>query len=421
MKNLSIASEDFLAGTPKPSRLDSLARKAVLKRLSVMREGCLTLIDGGGEYRFGDPEDELRATITVLDPRFYADVAFGGTIGGGEAYFRSYWQADSLTNVVRIMARNRDLLEQMEAGTALLTRPMQRLFHWLNRNTRRGSKRNISAHYDLGNDFFELWLDERMQYSSAIFDRPDMSLDEAQAAKLDRLCRKLQLTEDEHLLEIGTGWGGLAVFAAKNYGCRVTTTTISDQQHAYAAARLREEGLEDRVTLLKKDYRELAGRFDKLVSVEMFEAVGHRFHDLFFRKCAELLKPSGLMVLQTITIADQRFESAKRSVDFIQRYIFPGGCLPSVTSIAQSMTANTDMRLTHIEDIGPHYATTLRRWHDRMFERLDDVIRQGYSSEFVRMWQYYLCYCEGGFIERAIGNVQLIAGRPANRSVPFLS
>lgn len=421
MKNISIASEEFLAGTPKPSRLDRLARRAVHSRLSALRDGCLTLVESGREFHFGNRDSELYATITVTDARFYSDVAFAGAIGGGEAYFRGYWHADSLTNVVRILARNRRVLEQMESGSARLTRPLQRLFHWLNTNTRRGSRRNISAHYDLGNDFFGLWLDDHMQYSSAIFERADMSLDDAQEAKLDRLCRKLALGEDDRLLEIGTGWGGLALYAAKNYGCHVTTTTISDEQHAFAARRIREAGLSDRITLLKQDYRELEGAFDKLVSVEMFEAVGHRYHATFFRKCAELLKPDGLMVLQTITIADQRYEAAKNSVDFIQRYIFPGGCLPSLTSMTESMTRNSDLRLTHVEDIGAHYAMTLKRWHDRFFERLDEILQQGYSKEFVRMWQYYLCYCEGGFIERAIGNIQVIASRPDSRADPFIA
>ena len=290
MKNLTIASDEFLAGTPKPTWLDSVARKAVLRRLAVLRDASLTLIDGREEIHFGDRAAELRATITVTDPRFYSDVAFGGAVGGGEAYFRSYWHADSLTNVVRILARNRRVLERMESGTARLAWPLRKVFHWLHSNTRRGSKRNIAAHYDLGNEFFELWLDGRMQYSSAVFEEQGMTLDAAQVAKLDRLCHKLDLKADDHLLEIGTGWGGLAIYAAKHFGCRVTTTTISERQHAYARQRIRDEGLEDRITLLKKDYRELEGTFDKIVSVEMFEAVGHRFHDVFFRKCGELLK-----------------------------------------------------------------------------------------------------------------------------------
>ncbi len=420
MKQLSIASEEFLSGSRKPSHLDRIARRAIHSRLDVMQDGGLRLIDGNEERLFGSSDSELQATIHVSDPRFYSDVAFAGVIGGGESYFRGHWSTDSLTNVVRIMARNRAVLDEMQGSTALLARPLQRTFHWLNRNTRRGSKRNISAHYDLGNDFFSLWLDDRMQYSSAVFERDDMSLDEAQEAKLARLCTKLDLQPEDHLLEIGTGWGGLAIFAASRYGCRVTTTTISKEQFEYASARVRELGLEDRITLLQKDYRELEGQFDKLVSVEMLEAVGDKFYGTFFNKCSKLLRSDGLMVLQSITIADQRFEKARRSVDFIQRYIFPGGCLPSVTAITGKMTAASDLRIVNLEDIGTHYAMTLRRWHDRMFARLDEVRALGYSKEFVRMWQYYLCYCEGGFIERVIGNVQLIAAKPGNRSAIFL-
>lgn len=421
MRHLSIASEDFLAETPKPSRLDRLARRAVMHRLSVIEYGRLTVIDGDTLHHFGDTAAELTATITITDRRFYSDVAFGGTIGGGEAYIRGYWHTECVTDVVRIFAKNRHVLENMESGIARLTRPLQKLLHRFNQNTRSGSRRNISAHYDLGNDFFELWLDSRMQYSAAIFEEPDVGLDAAQVAKLDRICRKLRLEKDDHLLEIGTGWGGLAVHAARHYGCKVTTTTISEEQYDYARHRISEEGLENRITLKMSDYRDLEGTYDKLVSVEMLEAVGHEYHATFFRKCCELLKPAGLMVLQTITIADQRYDKSKRSVDFIQRYIFPGGCLPSVTSMNQTMTEHTDLRVTHTEDIGPHYATTLRHWHDRMFERIDEVRKLGYSNEFIRMWQYYLCYCEGGFLERVIGNVQFIAIRPLNRHAPYIA
>ena len=421
MKHLSIASDEFLSGTPKPSRLDRLAERIVVDRLASIEAGRLTIRHGDREYCFGSDDAGISAVVTVTDARFFSDVAFGGAIGGGEAYIRGYWHADSVTNVVRVLARNRHVLEGMESGTARLTRPIQKLFHWFNQNTRTGSRRNISAHYDLGNDFFELWLDSRMQYSAGIFAEPDTSLDAAQVAKLDRICRKLQLRPGDRLLEIGTGWGGLAIHAAKNYGCHVTTTTISREQYEYARRRVADEGLGDRITLLMTDYRDLEGTFDKLVSVEMFEAVGHEYHATFFRKCCELLRPEGLLVMQTITIADQRYEKARRSVDFIQRYIFPGGCLPSVTSVSGAMTRHTDLRVTHTEDIGPHYATTLRHWHDRLFERIDEVRKLGYSNEFIRMWQYYLCYCEGGFLERAIGNVQLVAIRPLSRHAPYLA
>lgn len=416
----SIASSEFLKNPGKPTWLESIARRAVIERLGLIRNGSLTLIDGKDRFRFGDPNSDLAASVTVTDPRFYADVAFGGAVGGGEAFMRGYWQTDCLTNVVRIFAQNRDTLNQMDSGLGRFARPLRRLFHRLNENSRKGSRRNISAHYDLGNEFFELWLDRRMQYSAAIFPDHDAGLDEAQRVKLERLCEKLALRPTDHLLEIGTGWGGLAIYAAQQYGCRVTTTTISREQHDFARARIAEAGLEDRVELLLCDYRDLEGSYDKLVSVEMLEAVGHKFHSTYFRKCSELLKPDGLMVLQTITIADQRYEVAKRSVDFIQRYIFPGGCLPSLTSITESLVANTDLRITHAEDIGTHYARTLRHWHERLFERVDEVLEMGYSQEFLRMWKYYLCYCEGGFLERVIGNLQLVAMRPEHRQPIYL-
>jgi len=419
MKDISIASPDFLAGTPKPTRLERLARRAVLRRLAGLQVDRIRLVDDRGERSFGKPGG-LDVALHVHDPSFYADVAYGGTIGGAEAYIRGYWSCSELTSLVRILLRNRSVLEDVDSGTAYITRPLQKLFHWLNRNTRSGSRRNIAAHYDLGNAFFRLWLDERMMYSSAIFERPDMTLDEASEAKLERICGKLNLRPGDRVIEIGSGWGGFAIHAASRYGCHVTTTTISREQHALAAERVREAGLDGQVTLLLQDYRDLQGRYDKLVSIEMFEAVGHEYHPAFFRKCADLLAPDGMLLLQTITIADQRYERARRSVDFIQRYIFPGGALPSVTSMAAVLTRHTDLRITHVEDIGPHYATTLRMWRERFFDRIAEIRDLGYPEEFIRMWEYYLCYCEGAFDERAIGDVQLLAIRPGNRQSPFL-
>lgn len=423
MKTLSIGSSEFLEGTRKPSGLDSLARRVVRSRLAEMRHGRLVLCENGREEVFGDVSEDcpLTARLIVNDPRCYSEVAFGGSIGAGEAYIHGYWSTDNLTNVVRIFVRNRDVLANMESGAALVTRPFQKLFHWLHRNTQKGSRRNIAAHYDLGNEFYRLWLDRRMMYSSAFFECPDMSLDAASTAKLDRICRKLALGPDDHVIEIGTGWGGFAIYAAAQYGCRVTTTTISRQQYEYAKGEIERAGLAGRITLLLRDYRELEGEFDKLVSIEMIEAVGYQYHDTFFRKCAELLKPRGEMLLQSITIADQYYEQAIKGVDFIKRYIFPGGCLTSVTAMAASLTRVTDMRVTHLEDIGPHYATTLKRWHDRFFASIDKVGKLGFSDEFVRMWQYYLCYCEGGFIERTIGNVQMHVIKPDARPPVFLS
>jgi cyclopropane-fatty-acyl-phospholipid synthase len=414
MKSVSIETDKLPVAAAGPGTLGRLARRIVRNRVASLRAGQIILSECGKHETYGrlTAELPLTAQITVHDARFYSDVAFGGSIGAGEAYMRGYWSCDELTTLVRILLRNRDVLSGMDGAAALPLQPLRRLLHWLNRNTRKGSRRNIAAHYDLGNDFYGLWLDERMMYSSAVFPSRDSSLDVASATKLDRICRKLRLSPEDHVLEIGTGWGGFAIYAAENYGCRVTTTTISAEQHDYARDAIAAKGLGERITLLQEDYRDLQGQFDKLVSIEMIEAVGHEFHATYFEKCCELLKPDGQMLLQAITIADQHYERYRKSVDFINRYIFPGGCLTSVSSMAQTITRRTDMRITDLEDIGPHYAITLRRWHDRFVARLDEVRKLGYSEEFIRMWKYYLCYCEGGFIERSIGTVQMLIARP---------
>ena len=417
MKSISIDSPKFIEASRKPTGLEALARRVVRARLESLQHGQIVVSEDGEQKSYGAATGDLPLTVhlTVRDPRFYSDVAFGGAVGAGESYIHGNWSCDDLTGLVRILVRNRGVLLDMDSGTAWLTRPLQKVFHWLNRNTRSGSRRNIAAHYDLGNDFYALWLDRRMMYSSAIFEHADASLEAASVAKLDRICRKLNLSPGDHVLEIGTGWGGFAIYAAENYGCRVTTTTISQQQHDYARDAIARAGLQDRVTLLQSDYRDLEGQYDKLVSIEMIEAVGHEFHDTYFGKCCELLKKDGLMLLQAITIADQHYERATKTVDFIKRYIFPGGCLTSVTAMADTLTRVTDMRIVDLEDIGPHYATTLRHWHDRFFASLEDVREMGFSEEFIRMWQYYLCYCEGAFLERAIGNVQMLMMRPDAR------
>ena len=417
MRSVSIDSPKFLEASRKPTALDALARRVVRARLASLQNGQIVVTENGRHESFGAVTDDqpLTVQLTINDPRFYSDIAFGGAVGAGESYIQGFWSCDELTTLVRILVKNRDVLLDMDSGTAHLTRPLQKMFHWLNRNTRDGSRRNISAHYDLGNDFYALWLDKRMMYSSAIFERVDLSLEAASAAKLDRICRKLSLSPDDHVLEIGTGWGGFAIYAAENFGCRVTTTTISRQQHDFAKAAIAKAGLQDRITLLQSDYRDLEGQYDKLVSIEMIEAVGHEYHDTYFRKCCELLKRDGLMLLQAITIADQHYDRAKKTVDFIKRYIFPGGCLTSVTAISHTLTRVTDMRIVDLDDIGPHYATTLRHWRERFFDNIDRVRGMGFSEEFIRMWQYYLCYCEGGFLERAIGNVQMLMMRPDAR------
>jgi len=410
-KTVSINSSEILQRDARSTWLDRLARRIVRERLANLKYGEVTIIEDSDSETFGDAVDDfgVSATIRVHSPSFYSDIAFGGAVGAGEAYMSGSWECNELESLVRILLHNRGVLDNMESGTAGLALPLRKLFHWMNRNTRRGSRRNIAAHYDLGNDFYKLWLDPEMMYSAAWYPTEDAGLEEASVAKLDRICRKLNLSQHDTVIEIGTGWGGFAIHAARNYGCHVTTTTISEQQHGYARARIEAEGLSDRITLLKRDYRDLDGHFDKLVSIEMIEAVGHEFLDTFFKKCASLLKADGEMLIQAITIADQRYEKAKTTVDFIKRYIFPGGFLPSVTAMARSMTRVSNLRMIGLEDIGLHYARTLADWRGRFFEKLDDVRAQGFSDEFIRMWEFYLCYCEGAFMERAIGNVHLHA------------
>lgn len=404
----------------KPRWNQALAKRLILKTLSAMEEGCLRLHDGDECHEFGQPADEavLVADLHVHDPMAYAEVAFGGSVGAGEAYMSGYWSTPNLTQVTRIFVRNMHALDKMDAGQSYVGKRLLRLFRWMNRNSKEGVRRNIAAHYDLGNDFFRLFLDPSMMYSSAIYPHPESTLAEAAEYKLKRICEKLELGPDDHLLEIGTGWGGLAIYAARHYGCRVTTTTISRAQWEHAQAQVKAAGLEDRVTLLFKDYRDLTGEYTKLVSVEMIEAVGHEHFREYFERCSRLLAHDGLMLIQAITIADQRYEHARKHVDFIQRYIFPGGSLPSVALMSDLTRRFTDLNLLHLEDIGQHYARTLRDWRLAFEAQLDKVRAMKFDERFIRMWEYYLCYCEGGFIERSIGTAQLLMAKPKYRPEP---
>lgn len=408
------ALEASRGGGTALSPLLRLARRSLLGALERLADGELRIIDADGDHRFGrpGPDHPLSATIRVADPGFYADITFGGSVGAGESYIRGAWHCDDLTSLVRIMVRNRAVLEGLEGGLARIRRPLLKLFHGLHRNTRSGSARNIAAHYDLSNELYALMLDETMAYSCGIFERADSTLAEASRAKFDAACRKLALGPSDHLLEIGTGWGGLALHAARRYGCRVTTTTISRAQFEYARERITAAGLQDRITLLLEDYRNLTGQFDKLVSVEMIEAVGARYLDAYFDRCSRLLAPNGAMLLQAITIQDQLYEQALRSVDYIQRYIFPGSFIPSVTALTQSLTRATDLKVFHLEDIGPHYARTLAEWRRNFFTHLPQVRALGFPDAFVRLWEFYLCYCEGGFAERQLGDVQMLLTKP---------
>jgi cyclopropane-fatty-acyl-phospholipid synthase len=400
---------------PALTRLQRLGRSALLKQLQRLQEGEIVIAEGGVLRRFGVHDGPLSVRIDVANPQFWADTAFGGSVGAAESFMQGHWRCEQLTNLVRIMVLNRDVLHDMEGGIALLSAPLRRVLHWLNRNSKTGSRRNIAAHYDLGNELFRLFLDDTMAYSCGIFERPDATLHDASVAKFDAACRKLQLSERDHLLEIGTGWGGLAIHAARRYGCRVTTTTISRAQFELARERVRAAGLAERIELLLTDYRDLTGQYDKLVSIEMVEAVGHQYLETYLAKCSSLLKPHGAMLLQAITIQDQIYADALRNVDFIQRYIFPGSFIPSVTALARASTRATDMKIVRLDDIGPHYATTLRLWREAFCANLDKIRALGYAEDFIRLWDYYLCYCEGGFAERQLGDVQMLMTKPRCR------
>jgi cyclopropane-fatty-acyl-phospholipid synthase len=412
MNNETLTS--LLKSKKRSNWLHAIARKLVLSRLKKLQHGKLIVIENDETYLFGNGEN-LSATITINDAHFYGEIAFGGSIGAGEAYMLNYWGADNLTNVIRLMARNQQVMDTLESGFQWLSRPILKTLHWLNRNTQDGSRKNIAAHYDLGNDFFTLWLDPTMMYSCAIFNEDTPDLQSASLKKLDAICQKLDLKPSDHVVEIGTGWGGFAIFAAKHYGCQVTTTTISKQQFELANARVQAENLQDKITVLLKDYRELTGQYDKLVSIEMIEAVGHQFYDIYFAKCASLLRADGLALIQAITIVDQRFNAAKNSVDFIQRYIFPGSNIPSISAMLNSICVASDLKLINLQDIGPHYASTLAAWRSNFFAKLTEIRALGYSEEFIKMWEFYLCYCEGGFAERALGDVHLLLAKPDNR------
>ena len=399
--------------------LDRLLRRRLLATLGGLAGGRVELVDALGTVELGQP-DGLAVRIEVLDPGFYRAAAAQGSVGVGEAYMDGLWRGDDLVALVRLLVINRDRLDAMETGLARFGGWLLRGWHALRRNTRAGSRRNIAAHYDLGNDLFELFLDKSMMYSSAIFADENESLETAQWRKLERICRKLDLQPGDHLVEIGTGWGGLAVHAASRFGCRVTTTTISKEQHALAVQRVAAAGLSDRVTVLLEDYRDLQGQYDKLVSIEMVEAIGHQYLDTYLAKCASLLKPEGLALIQAITIEDHRYQQALGSVDFIKRFIFPGSFIPCVSALTGAAARASDLRLVNLEDIGPSYALTLRHWRQRFMDRLDEVRRQGYDERFIRMWEFYLCYCEGGFMERSIGDVHLLLARPGNRRPQYL-
>ena len=393
----------------------SRCRSLVLNALNKIENAGLEIEENGQITFLGNENSELRGKLIVLDPSLYVDFIKGGSIAAAEAYIAKKWTSPNLTELIRVFARCGETLDSVEANKSLLTKLKNFLFHWGNANTQSGSKKNILAHYDLGNELYTRFLDSTMMYSSAIYSNDATNLHAAQLNKLKTICDKLKLSSNDHLIEIGTGWGGLAIFAAKNYGCKVTTTTISDAQYEYAVERVKQEGLEDKITLLKKDYRLLEGKYDKLVSIEMIEAVGHKFMAEFFAKCNSLLKDSGLMLIQAITILDARYEHYRSNVDFIQRYIFPGGCLPSNAVMNQHIAEQTNMMIDNVQDIGLHYARTLYDWRMNFDNAWSELTQFGFDEQFKRLWHFYLCYCEGAFIERVISTHQLVMRKPHYR------
>jgi cyclopropane-fatty-acyl-phospholipid synthase len=392
------------------------ARRAVHALLARTRGGTLELVEDGAARTFGTPAGDppLHARVEVREPAFHAALLSGGA-GAGRAYVDGLWDCDDLVALVRIAARAMPPLDRWRERLLPLTAPWQQTAWRLRGNSRARARERIAAHYDLGNTLFSRFLDETMTYSAAIFERPDATLHEAQLCKLDRICRRLQLMPGERLLEIGAGWGGLALHAAARYGVHVTTTTISREQHAHATATVRAAGLEDRVTVLLQDYRDLRGRYDKLVSIEMIEAVGWEHLDRYFACCSDLLEPHGAMLLQAIVHPHRVFRVEKAAKGFIREFVFPGGTLPSMAAIERSLARETDLRTVALDDITPHYARTLACWRERFHDAWLQLRTLGYDERFRRLWDLYLAYCEAGFRERRISDVQLLLAKPAFR------
>ena len=394
-----------------------MLKKIVFNQLHKITKGSLTLKDASSSYTFGDQKNiKLHAEILIHNPRFYRFVVFGGSIGCSEAYMSDYWSSPNLTNVIRLFAINPQLTDELESKFNILLKPFFRVIHRLNKNSQRNSKRNISAHYDLSNNFFKLFLDESMMYSSAIFKTRNQTLKAASLNKLDIICQKLNLKPTDHVVEIGSGWGGFAIFAAENYGCKVTTTTISQQQFSYTRDLINKKKLGKKITLLFEDYRNLEGKYDKLVSIEMIEAVGHHYYHEYFKKINTLLKPDGIALIQAITIRDQRYSQALQNVDFIQKNIFPGSCIPSIEIIQKNLTKETDMIISDLENINHHYAKTLNLWQKAFNKNQNKIIKLGFDERFIRMWNFYFSYCEGGFAERAINDFHILMSKPLNRT-----
>ncbi len=381
-------------------------RGQFIKLLSKLERGHITLIDSLGTESIGDQNADLQCEIRMVDIRSYTHIALSGANGSAQAYIDGLWSTDNLAGLIRIFVRNREVLNRMESGLAKLAQLLYRRWHARNKNTRSGSRKNIAAHYDLGNEFFRLFLDENMMYSSALYCHGD-SLQQASDRKLQRICDALELCQDDHVLEIGSGWGGFACYAAKSTGCKITTITISQEQYHEASRRVVEQGLQAQVTVKLQDYRDVQGEFDKVVSIEMIEAVGHQYLDTYFAKINSVLKDNGKALIQAIVIDDVQYQSALKRVDYIKRYIFPGGFMPCY-SVLSKFAAQNRLMLEDLHDMGLSYAQTLRDWRRRYYQRIAQIKAQGYGAEFRRMWEFYLCYCEGAFDERATSVGQIL-------------
>ena len=401
----------------KATFLTSVFKNGLKKKLNHLNVGCISVVDGVDKFSFGDTGSELQVNVQVHSQEFYVMTGSGGAMGIAEAYILGYWTSDDVVMLMRIILKNRSIMLSLNDGFAKILSPINKLIHRSRQNTLKGSKENILAHYDLSNDFYKLWLDPTMTYSCAYFKDTNTTLEDASIEKLDRMCRKLNLSEKDNILEVGTGWGSFSIHAAKNYGCSITTTTISDAQYEYAKARVVEEGLESKINVINKDYRKLDGQYDKIVSIEMIEAVGYEYISEYFRKLSSLLKPDGLMALQGITYNDQNFDTYKDSVDFIKKYIFPGSCLISISQIIDVIKNKTDLSMIDMEDITRHYAETLNRWRKNFMSVLPEVKEMGYSKAFINMWEFYFLYCEAGFLERNIGDVQMVFAKSGARDV----
>jgi len=403
--NQATTEQKQLTGKPI-SWLNAAYRKQFIKLLSNIKNGHIALSDSLGKTSLGEPSTDLKCTIHINHPNAYSSITLGGSNGAAQAYIDGLWHCDNPSNLIRILVRNRNLLDQMESGLARIAQYLLKIWHAKNHNSISGSRKNISAHYDLSNDFFRLWLDKKMMYSSALYADND-TLQEASDRKLQRICDTLEISAKDHVLEIGSGWGGFACYAAQQTGCHVTTITISQEQYNEASKRVASLSLQQQVTVKLLDYRDLDGQYDKVVSIEMIEAVGHHYLDNYFSTIYRSLKPNGKALIQAIVLEDHRYKQSLKEVDFIKRYIFPGSFIPCYSVITQTAGQN-QLMLENLFDMGLSYAQTLHDWRRNFYQKVEEIRQQGFDDEFLRMWEFYLCYCEGGFQERAISVGQLL-------------